>query len=119
MDARVSTRSRVIRLLLMSPLDGVCADKVAARLRVSTSTLRRRLRAENTSYQALLDAVRQHRCEKVLARRWLPGKSIANELGFKETNSFYRAFNKWTGKTYTQYKKDHRHAATVNTRPGR
>ncbi|MCZ6829214.1 MAG: helix-turn-helix domain-containing protein, partial [Gammaproteobacteria bacterium] len=56
--------------------------------------------------QQLLDAVRQHRCERTLARRWLPGKSIAQDLGFRETNSFYRAFSKWTGKTYTQYKKE-------------
>ena len=106
METRVSTRSRVIRLLLMSTLDRISADHVAARLRVSTSTLRRHLRAENTSYQQLLDAVRQHRCERTLARRWLPGKSIAQDLGFRETNSFYRAFSKWTGKTYTQYKKE-------------
>jgi AraC family mar-sox-rob regulon transcriptional activator len=113
METSVSTRSRVIRLLLVSPLDRICADRVAARLRMSTSTLRRRLRAEKTSYQQLLDAVRQHRCERVLARRWLPGKSIAQDLGFREPNSFYRAFNKWTGKTYTQYKKEHRISSVV------
>jgi AraC-like DNA-binding protein len=106
METHNSTRTRVIRVLLLSSLERVSAAHVAARLRVSPSTLRRRLRAENTSYQQLLDAVRQHRCEKALARRWLPGKSIAQDLGFRETNSFYRAFNKWTGKTYTQYKKD-------------
>jgi AraC family mar-sox-rob regulon transcriptional activator len=106
METHITTRSRVVRLLLMSPLDRVSADQVAARLRVSTSTLRRHLRSENTSYQLLLDAVRQHRCQKVLSRRWLPGKSIATDLGFRETNSFYRAFSKWTGKTYTQYKKE-------------
>jgi AraC-like DNA-binding protein len=106
METHFSTRTRVIRVLLLSPLERVSAAHVASRLRVSTSTLRRRLRAENTSYQQLLDAVRQHRCEKTLARHWLPGKSIAQDLGFRETNSFYRAFNKWTGKTYTQYKKE-------------
>ena len=113
MDTHVSARSRVIRLLLMSSLDQISAEQVAARLRVSTSTLRRRLRAENTSYQMLLDTVRQHRCEKTLARRWLPGKSIARDLGFRETNSFYRAFSKWTGKSYTQYKKERRIGSVV------
>ena len=80
---------------------------------MSTSTLRRRLRAEHTSYQQLLDAVRQHRCQRVLARRWLPGKCIAYDLGFREPNSFYRAFYKWTGKTYTQYKKENRIGSVV------
>jgi AraC family mar-sox-rob regulon transcriptional activator len=105
MKTRVSTRSRVIRLLLLSPLDRMSAHQAASSLRMSTSILRRRLRAEHTSYQALLDAVRRHRCERELARHWRPGKSLAQDLGFRETNSFYRAFNKWTGKTYTQYKK--------------
>lgn len=105
MKTRVSTRSRAIRLLLHSRLDRMSAHQLASCLHMSPSTLRRRLRAENTSYQALLDAVRQHRCKRELARHWRPGKSIAQDLGFRETNSFYRAFNKWTGKTYTQYKK--------------
>ena len=106
METHTSTRSRVIRVLLVSPLDRISAEAVATRLHVSVSTLRRRLRSEQTGYQALLDAVRQHRCERTLARRWVPGKAIAQDLGFREPNSFYRAFSKWTGKSYTQYKKD-------------
>jgi AraC family mar-sox-rob regulon transcriptional activator len=101
-----STQRRVVRVLLLSELERVTAGMVADRLHVSGSTLRRHLHAEGTCYQELLDAVRQHRCEKVLARRWLPGKSLAAELGFREPNSFYRAFQKWTGKSYTQYKRE-------------
>ena len=103
--SRKPLRMRVLRILLLADLEKVSADKVARRLFVSQSTLRRRLKAENTSYQRLLDQVRRHRCEKTLARRWLPGKSIAGELGFTQPNSFYRAFGRWTGMTYTQYKR--------------
>ena len=88
----VSTRRRVIRLLLNSDPDRVSAGRVADRLFMSGSTLRRRLQAEGTSYQVLLNAVHRHRCEKTLAQRWLPGKCLAGELGFREANSFYRAF---------------------------
>ena len=105
METPPSTRTRVIKVLLLSPLDRVSAERVASCLLMSSSTLRRRLQAEQTSYQQLLDAVRQHRCEKALARRWLPGKLLARDLGFRETNSFYRAFNKWTGMSFTQYKR--------------
>lgn len=108
MAKRKLLRRRVLRILLLSNLENVSADTVARRLFMSQSTLRRRLKAENTSYQRLLDQVRRHRCEKVLARRWLPGKSIAGQLGFTQPNSFYRAFGRWTGMTYTQYKRYHK-----------
>jgi AraC-like DNA-binding protein len=96
---------RVLRLLLAADLDSIQAADVAAALHISASTLRRRLRREQTSYQLLLDRVRRHRCQQVLARRWLPGKCLASSLGFSQPNSFYRAFGKWTGMSYTQYKK--------------
>ncbi len=105
MGTRKSLRRQVLRILLLSDLEHVSADAVARRLYVSQSTLRRRLKSENTSYQQLLDRVRCYRCEKALARRWLPGKSIAAELGFTQPNSFYRAFGRWTGMTFTQYKR--------------
>ena len=108
MATRKRLRRRVLRILLLSNLENISAEAVASRLFVSQSTLRRRLKAENTSYQRLLDQVRRHRCEKTLARRWLPGKSIAGELGFTQPNSFYRAFGRWTGMTYTEYKRAHK-----------
>ena len=105
MAKRRLMRRRVLHLLLLSDLDNINATDVARHLCVSPSTLRRRLRAESTSYQQLLDQVRRYRCEKTLARRWLPGKCLASELGFSQPNSFYRAFGRWTGMTYTQYKR--------------
>lgn len=101
------TRNRVLRLLLSGELERTRSTDVASCLAMSNSTLRRHLHAEGTSYQELLNAVRHHSCEKALSRRWVPGKCLAAELGFSEPNSFYRAFNRWTGKTYTEYKKEH------------
>ncbi|MEP5764694.1 MAG: helix-turn-helix domain-containing protein [Halieaceae bacterium] len=105
MAKRRILRRRALHLLLLADLDQVHAADIASNLYVSPSTLRRHLRAEGTSYQELLDQVRRYRCQKVLARRWLPGKSIAGELGFSQANSFYRAFGRWTGMSYTQYKR--------------
>jgi AraC family mar-sox-rob regulon transcriptional activator len=99
---------RVLRQLLLANLNDTHAADIAGRLHVSPSTLRRRLRGEHTSYQQLLDRVRRYRCERALRQRWLPGKSMAPVLGFRQVNSFYRAFGKWTGMTYTQYKKTQR-----------
>ena len=55
-------------------------------------------------YQFLLDRARQYRCERILRNMWLPGKCLADELGYLEVNSFYRAFRRWTGLSYSQYK---------------
>ncbi len=101
------TTDRVLRLLLDGDLARMRADSVAETLGISATTLRRRLRADHTCYQFLLDRARQYRCEQQLRRQWLPGKCLAAQLGYLEVNSFYRAFRRWTGISYTRYKEQH------------
>ena len=101
---RYRTTDRVLKILLDGDLARLRADSVAASLGMSATTLRRRLRADHTCYQFLLDRARQYRCEQRLRQVWLPGKCLADELGYLEVNSFYRAFRRWTGLSYSQYK---------------
>jgi len=101
------TTDRVLQILLRGDLSRLRADSVAEQLGMSGTTLRRRLRADHTCYQFLLDRARQYRCEQKLREVWLPGKCLADELGYLEVNSFYRAFRRWTGVTYSQYKLRH------------
>ena len=98
------TTDRVLQILLRGDLSRLRAESVAEELGMSSTTLRRRLRADHTSYQFLLDRSRQYRCEQQLRQAWLPGKCLADELGYLEVNSFYRAFRRWTGLTYSEYK---------------
>ncbi|MCB1679662.1 MAG: helix-turn-helix transcriptional regulator [Halioglobus sp.] len=98
------TTDRVLQILLHGDLARLRADSVAQELGMSSTTLRRRLRADHTCYQFLLDRARQYRCEQRLRQMWQPGKCLADELGYLEVNSFYRAFRRWTGLTYSQYK---------------
>ena len=63
----------------------------------SPSTLRRRLRAQDTSYQQLLDELRYARAQQLLGQHSLPIYRIAEALGFKETASFRHAFQRWSG----------------------
>ncbi len=98
------TTDRVLQILLQGDLSRLRADSVAERLGMSCTTLRRRLRADHTNYQFLLDRARQYRCEQKLSDVWLPGKCLAEELGYLEVNSFYRAFRRWTGFSYSEYK---------------
>ena len=98
------TTDRVLQILLQGDLARLRADSVAESLGMSSTTLRRRLRADHTCYQFLLDRARQYRCEQVLRDVWKPGKCLADELGYLEVNSFYRAFRRWTGLSYSEYK---------------
>ena len=101
---RYRTTDRVLQILLHGDLARLRADSVAEQLGISGTTLRRRLRADHTRYQFLLDRARQYRCEQKLRQVWLPGKCLADELGYLEVNSFYRAFRRWTGLSYSEYK---------------
>jgi len=107
--APTRTTDKVLTILLGGDLARLRADSVAEALGMSGTTLRRRLRADHTCYQFLLDRARQYRCEQVLKQSWLPGKCLADELGYLEVNSFYRAFRRWTGLTYSEYKAYHEH----------
>ena len=98
------TTLKVIQLLLAGDLSRLRSDTIADELRISPTTLRRRLRADTVCYQELLDCVRQYRCEKQLGQGWLPGKTLAWDLGYAEVNSFYRAFKRWTGFNYSDVK---------------
>ena len=98
------TTNKVRQILLAGDLSRLRADAVAHQLGMSGTTLRRRLKADHTSYQRLLDNARQRRCESLIEDTWMPGKCVADKLGYLEVNSFYRAFRRWTGLSYSQYK---------------
>jgi len=98
------TTDRVLNILLRGDLSRIRADTVAQQLGISGTTMRRRLKEDHTTYQFLLDRTRQFRCEQLIRETWLPGKCVADRLGYLEVNSFYRAFRRWTGLSYSQYK---------------
>ena len=98
------TTLKVIDVLLTGDLSKIRSETVADSMRISPTTLRRRLSRDSLSYQTILDAVRRHRCEESLADDWVPGKCLAWDLGYAEVNSFYRAFRRWTGRNYSDVK---------------
>ena len=74
-------------------------ESIAKELCVSPRTLQRRLGDTGTSYQQLLDEVRQNAARRLLAATDLETAEIAFLLGFEELNSFTRAFHAWEGAT--------------------
>lgn len=72
----------------------------------SESSLSRKLRAEGKTYSDV-----KERCQLSLAKTymWRPELSIADIallLGFSSSNSFSRAFSKWTGKPPAEYRRN-------------
>ncbi len=90
-----------------------CIDKgeplrhvIAAKLSISDRTLQRRLQAENTSFQQLLDSVRIELTKKYLADERCSLQEIASSLGFVDDSNFYRACKRWFGVSPGQYRKN-------------
>lgn len=81
-------------------------ERVAEQLHISTATLRRKLRAENTSYQQLKDTMRRDVAIDKLVRESTPITEIGLQLGFVESSSFTRAFKQWTGLSPQEYRRD-------------
>ncbi len=74
-------------------------ESTARKLGVSARTLQRRLAAEGTSFQAELSALREKLARHYLRNTRLSTAEIAFLIGYAEPNSFFRAFQEWTGTT--------------------
>ncbi len=74
-------------------------ERVAADLGMTERTLHRRLQEEGSSWQILLDQVRDDLARSMLRDTPLPQASIAERLGYSDTRSFQRAFKRRVGST--------------------
>lgn len=72
-------------------------EVVASELHMSSRTLRRHLEREGTSYRNLVDEVREHLAEELLAIGALSVAEIGRRLGYADTPSFTAAFKRWKG----------------------
>jgi len=73
------------------------ASALSRQLRLGTRTLRRRLEAHGTSYQALLERVRQEAALAALRDPHVPLSEVARRAGFADQAAFSRAFRRWHG----------------------
>ncbi|SDX19053.1 helix-turn-helix transcriptional regulator [Roseicitreum antarcticum] len=94
----LSDRVRATMLEAFSITEPTVAH-VCGRLRLSRSTLLRRLDAEGRSFQSLLDETRKDLAIRYLIKSDLNNQQIAHLVGYRDPNAFQRAFRKWTGMT--------------------
>ncbi len=80
-------------------------DEVAQLFNMHPRTFGRYLSKDGTSYQELLDEVREVLAMEYLANPNILVEDIAYSLNFNDTSSFYRAFKRWTGITPSDQRK--------------
>ena len=71
------------------------ADSACRALRLSRRTLQRRLRAEKTSFQKVLQEVRSLLAVNYLSDERLKALEVAMLLGYSSISSFTTAFKSW------------------------
>ncbi|HEX4859759.1 MAG TPA: AraC family transcriptional regulator ligand-binding domain-containing protein [Rhizomicrobium sp.] len=98
---KTSTTRGEVETLLMPILHTGNADMttVAGRIGISRQTLFRRLKAEGTSFERVLDDLRHKMAIGYLAGRKTTIAETSYLVGFSEPAAFIRAFRRWTGVT--------------------
>jgi len=77
---------------------------IARQVGLSERTLQRRLQAEGTSFQGILEDARRSIALGYLADRRFAAYEVSFMLGYAEPATFFRAFKRWTGKTPQEYR---------------
>jgi AraC-like DNA-binding protein len=86
-------------LLELLPAGNGSMEAVAHDLAMSPRTLQRRLKEEDSTFQAILDSTRESLARHYLTESELSAGEISFLLGYEDPRSFYRAFRAWTGQT--------------------
>ena len=93
---RALVESEVQKLL---PRGKVGKQNVAKTLGLSERTLERRLAEEGTTYQQVVDQLRQSLALQYIKERGISFSQIAWLLGYERPTSFNHAFRRWTGRS--------------------
>ncbi len=83
-------------------------QQLANALHLSPRNLQRKLQQAGTTYQALLDQLRQELAYQYLQQSHLSINEISYRLGFCTVGSFSRAFRRWRGRSPSAYRNLHR-----------
>lgn len=102
-----STVHAVRKVLYEGRTDGRWdGDSVSSLLNVSRRTVERRLKAEGTSFRAVVNQMRYELARCYLQNNQRDLRSIAESLGFADIRAFSRAFKRWSGSTPVAYRKN-------------
>lgn len=96
---RLCIKEQILTILKKMQPEIPSQDAVAEHLNVSQSSLYRKLKIADTSYQKIVDEFRCSQALDYLNNSDLSVSQIAEIVGFSDSSNFRRAFKKWTGST--------------------
>ena len=79
-------------------------EEIAQELNVTSRTVRRRLTAEGTRFQLIVEQSLRRRAIAMLEENLMTVEQISLTLGYSEASSFIHAFKRWTGKSPKDYR---------------
>ena len=98
LETSKSTRGRVERLLFPILHTGDASIvRIASEMGLSRRTLQRKLSAEGTTFEKVLDELRHQMALHYLGGRKVTANETAYLVGFSDPAAFARAFKRWTG----------------------
>ena len=97
---------RVLRIALLT--DRTSIEDISALFSMQPRTLNRRLNAFGLSFQDLVDEGRYEIARQALLDTDMNVSHVAALLDYADASSFVRAFQRWSGKTPSQWRNDQR-----------
>jgi AraC-like DNA-binding protein len=97
-----SVRTMVRQLL---PTGAASLEVIAAQLDLHPKALHRRLAAEGTTFQALIDDTRRQVAERYLRDTDITMSHLARELGYAEQSVLSRSCRRWFGRSASGHRK--------------
>lgn len=97
LSAQSSFVDEVRQIILSRPGYFPDIDYVAEKLKLSSRTLRRRLKEEGSGYQEILNEIRFNLAKEYLQTTSLLLEEISVMLGYSDPGNFTHAFKRWTG----------------------
>ena len=94
-NARTAQQTRAM-IVDSLPAGAISIKEISSRLSLSVRSLQRKLSAEGTTFQAILDDTRANLAQ-VYLNDGLSAEEISYLLAYRDPGSFYRAFYEWTG----------------------
>lgn len=98
----MTTTEKVQAHLQAADLSRAVRSIVAEEFCTSVSTLARRLSDEGTTLGTLVKLERQRRLALLLDSGAATGYQVYGALGYLQVNSFYRAYQAWFGRAFSE-----------------
>lgn len=98
---------KIINEILMDMPEGKChIDNIAENLNLSTSSVKRKLKEQNTNFKKLVELIRKDLSTSMLKDDNITYEEISYLLGYSEYSPFFRAFKKWYRCSPSAYKEN-------------